>query len=289
MDEKSKYPKITVVTPVFNGEQFIEQTILSVLNQKYPNLEYIIVDGGSTDGTMKIVQKYITDFSVIISERDNGLYDALNKGFAKSSGEIMCYLNADDLHQPNSLLCVAEIFTQFKQVNWLTGTPTGFDRNGICREIYPQRKWSKFQYLLGDYFTIQQESVFWRRSLWDKSGAGFNDKLKLAGDFELWLRFFRTNEKLYSTRSLLGGFRRHGEGQLSRAIDKYSSEVKNIYKDLNLSTEEKKQIAYLKQLQWYNRFPVIRSFMKTNKKIEIIYDFPPEVRFDFINDKYVLK
>lgn len=281
-------PSITIITPVFNGEKYLERTILSVLDQKYPDLEYVIVDGGSTDGTLEIIKKYETQLSRWTSEPDRGMYDALNKGFAHTRGEIMGWINADDLHHDGSLWRLAEIFTTFQQVNWVTGIPTVFDSNGICREIVPQRKWSVYQYLTGDYFTIQQESVFWRRSLWEKSGASIRTDLRYAGDFELWMRFFRSGEKLHSTRALLGGFRRHSALQLSHLAGKYASEVKSIYAELKLTSEERDNMLKIKRLNRIKRFPGIRGFLQADRKLNEIMDFPPEIRFDFENGKYSL-
>ena len=94
-------PKISIVTPSFNQAQFIEETILSVLNQNYPNLEYIIIDGGSTDGSVDIIKKYADKIAYWVSEKDSGMYDAINKGFGKSTGEILAWINSDDIFFDN--------------------------------------------------------------------------------------------------------------------------------------------------------------------------------------------
>lgn len=285
----SDFPKITVVTPVYNGEKYIEKTMQSIYSQKYPNLEHIVIDGGSTDSTIDLVNNFKECISYFVSEKDNGIYDALNKGFEKSSGEIMCWLNSDDLFHPESLWQVAEIFNRFPEVEWITGSPTNFDQKGICREVIPQRKWSVYQYLTGDYFTIQQESVFWRRSLWEKSGGYINDKLRLAGDFELWLRFFRTKTKLYSCTLPLGGFRRHSSLQLSAAGNDYSLEVKNIMNSIKLTEFEKENLDKIKNLEKWNKLPFLRSRFNVKNKLEEIYDFPPMIIFDFNQNKFVFK
>src|SRR3989344_33011 len=125
-----KTPKISVITPSLNQAKFIEGTIRSVLDQKYPNLEYIIVDGGSTDGTLKILKKY-NKFISWTSARDNGQSAAINRGIKKSSGEIICYLNSDDYLAPESLSKVADFFRKNKKAEWVTGKCRTVDEYGV--------------------------------------------------------------------------------------------------------------------------------------------------------------
>src|ERR1043166_647975 len=119
-----EWPKITLVTAVYNGEEYLEATIRSILNQRYPNLEYIVVDDGSTDRTQHIIGKYQRDLTCWFSQPNRGLFAALNAGFARSSGEIMGWLNSSDLLQVNALFTVGSIFRQLREVVWITGRPT---------------------------------------------------------------------------------------------------------------------------------------------------------------------
>lgn len=203
------FPKISIVTPSFNQGQYLEDTILSVINQRYPNLEYIIIDGGSTDDSVRIIKKYEQYLTYWVSENDQGLYHALEKGFSKSTGDIMAWINSDDMYHERSLFIAADIFTTFNQVQWLMGTNTFYDENGysfVYDEQPYQQRWSKLRmYLSKDQF-IQQESVFWKRALWTRAGGFVDLNYSLAADFELWLRFFRY-EKLYTTSFMLAGFR----------------------------------------------------------------------------------
>ena len=232
-------PKISIVTPNYNKGEFIEYTIKSVLSQGYPNLEYIIIDGGSTDNSVEIIKKYQDRLSYWVSESDNGMYDAIRKGFSHATGEIMAWIGSDDMFHPNCFNIVAEIFKN-KDVNWLVGATTHFDKLGRCVSVYPSRYFSRVDLLSGNYKWIQQESTFWRRGLYDKVG-GLNATLRYAGDFDLWLRFSRF-EKMYICPSLLGGFRLSTEGQLSLLTDKYEKEVFDCIK-LECKEDDAKTLA----------------------------------------------
>lgn len=292
------FPKITIVTPNFNGGVFLEETIQSVLSQKYPNLEYIIIDGGSTDNSVEIIKKYENKLTYWVSESDNGLYDAIQKGFDKSTGEIMAWINSDDLYHPKSFFSVAEIFLRFDEVNWLQGIHTTFDEKGRTVAVSDIKRWSKLDYYLGNFKWIQQESVFWRRSLWEKSGSKLAIKMKYAGDLELWLRFFRY-EKLYVTKALLGGFRQRSQGQLSldflgeyieEAMGIIQEEVKNV-----IPKEEKKilrKLIKLNSLLDKMRFAFLKKLVTKNiysnlfKKKQLYFSYPPIIYFDRITQEF---
>src|ERR1044071_10153093 len=119
-----KQPKISIVTTSFNQAEWLEQCMRSVLDQNYPELEYIVIDGGSTDGSVDIIRKYADRLTYWISEKDNGMYDGLQKGLSRSTGEIMAWINSDDLFHPGSFMTVTEIFSHYEQVKWLQGVPT---------------------------------------------------------------------------------------------------------------------------------------------------------------------
>ena len=233
-------PKISIVTPVFNQVRYIEETIKSILDQGYPNLEYIIIDGGSTDGTVDIIKKYESQLAYWVSEPDHGLYDALQKGFDHSTGDIMAWLNADDLYVNGCLKNVANVFENHKEINWLTGTHTHCDSNGNILYNWPGRRFCKYHFLMRDYQWIGQENTFWRRSLWERAGSRLAVEMRLAGDFELWLRFFNY-EPLYYVKTSFGVYRRR-EGQLSAEMDKYTEEVDEVYSCLDISAEDQKTI-----------------------------------------------
>jgi glycosyltransferase involved in cell wall biosynthesis len=204
----ASWPKISLVSPVFNSSRYLEATLRSVLSQGYPNLEYVVIDGGSTDGSLDILRKYEGQLHSWISEPDRGMYDAINKGFARSSGELMGWISATDMLHAGSLFVVGSVFRTFPQVEWITGRPTGFSDDGMGAEILKLRRWSRWPFLAGANRYIQQESTFWRRSLWERAGSRVDDSRRNASDFELWVRFFRF-AKLYSVDALIGGFRSH--------------------------------------------------------------------------------
>jgi len=205
-----------LVTPVFNSARYLEATIRSVLSQGYPNLEYVIADGGSTDGSVEIIRKYESELHAWFSEPDRGMYDAINKGFARTSGDGMRdamgdgmgWISATDMLHAGSLFVVGSVFRAFPEVEWITGRPTGFSDEGMAVETLRLRQWSRWRFLAGANRYIQQESTFWRRSLWDRAGGRVDDARRSASDFELWVRFFRF-AKLYPVDALIGGFRSH--------------------------------------------------------------------------------
>lgn len=226
------YPKISIVTVNYNNGAFLEQTIKSVIEQEYPNLEYILIDGGSTDNSLEIIERYAEHFSYWVSEPDDGQYQAIQKGFEKSTGEIMAWLNSDDKYLPRAFFKVAEIFDKYEDVNWLMGLAREYTEDGalVGQITLPWCRWSKYRYLTNDFQFIQQESSFWTRELWDKAGATLDFEYDFAGDMELWSRFFRF-EKLHTTTIELSGFRHRREGQRSKVGKKtYLEEARQIVK-----------------------------------------------------------
>ncbi len=201
-------PRISLVTPVFNSAKYIEQTIQSVLSQNYPNLEYFIIDGASTDGTLDIIRKYESQISGWLSEPDHGMYDALNKGFSRTTGEVMGWISATDQYHVGGLAVVGSVFRDLPEVQWITGRATGFNEAGMTTVVLDIPHWSRYRFLAGANRYIQQESTFWRRQLWELAGSRVDSSRRYAADFELWLRFFR-HARLYPVDALIGGFRSH--------------------------------------------------------------------------------
>jgi glycosyltransferase involved in cell wall biosynthesis len=283
--EKQRLPKISIITPVINRVQFLEETILSVISQGYPNLEYIIIDGGSTDGSLEIIKKHEKFISYWVSEPDSGMYHAIQKGFDRSTGEIMAWLNSDDIYKPVSLNMIASIFND-TEVEWITGMGSLYNKEGNCVKTNNLMKWSKSRVWLKDYKWIQQENTFWKRSLWEKSGGSINIDLKYAGDFELWCRFFKHAE-LYSVHTSFAGFRLHGS-QFTTAFKKeYETEACSIAKEFKPVTPNEKRKYYIlvlfKSLQWVVKYTLIFLFLEpfVSKIIDKLHDFPKIIRYNF--------
>ncbi len=263
---KKYYPKISIVTPVFNQANYIEQTILSVLEQNYPNLEYIIIDGGSNDGTVDIIKKYEKYLTYWISEPDQGHAHALNKGFAKTTGQIMAWINGDDMYLPWAFKTVAQIFDQFPQINWLQGAPMVIDKYNRFYTAY-FIKINQVDYLIGRYEWIQQESVFWRRQLWEKAGGYINQDFKFMVDGELWSRFFKY-ENLYFTTYPLAGYRLHPQNRAYLNISQVHNEMQVIIQ--NFRNYYKRDWKYLKSFlrtkKFVKHFPLLPRLLPLLKK-----------------------
>ncbi|MEO6694189.1 MAG: glycosyltransferase family 2 protein [Ignavibacteria bacterium] len=281
------WPKISIVTVSYNMEDYIEDTILSVIGQQYPNLEYIVIDGGSKDGTVDIIKKYAPWITYWISERDSGMYDAIQKGFSKATGEIMAYINSDDKYHYNAFFSAANIFTTMEDVDWVLGRASFYNDEGTIVDVKDVKTWSKFNYYLGDYKWIQQESIFWTRNLWLKAGGKINTDLKYAGDYELWLRFFRF-AKLYSTETIFAGFRFRDKDQLSlEKIDSYLYEVDQVTNLANLPREDKYAIKKIKFFQkFYFKIPLIRRIKFLRRIYDRTFDYPPKIAYDFMGKNY---
>ena len=196
------------MTPSYNQAHFIEDTIKSVLDQNYPNLEYIVQDGLSKDNTAEVVNKY-SDRLEFNSESDKGQANAINKGFTKTTGEIMAWLNSDDLFLPGSFAYVAEYFQKHPEVDVIYGHRIIVDENNLetGRWILPNHDDIMLQW--ADY--VPQETMFWRRDLWEKTGAKIDESFQFAIDWDLILRFRKANAKFVRLPRFLGGFRVHSQ------------------------------------------------------------------------------
>jgi len=183
--------KISIITPSYNQADFIERTIQSVLNQNYPDLEYIVMDGGSTDGTLEILKKY-SDRIIWKSEKDKGQSDAINKGLKMATSDIIAYINSDDTYEPETFQRVADFFKHNPNSKWISGKCRIINEKDqeIRRPIttYKNLFLKRYSYrkLLAENF-ISQPATFWKRELLDEIGF-FNEKENFCMDYEYWLR-----------------------------------------------------------------------------------------------------
>lgn len=225
--------KFSVVTPSFNSVSFVETCLRSVLDQGYPNLEYIVVDGGSTDGTVEVIRRYADRLAWWVSEPDKGHYDAVNKGFARATGDIMCFINSDDMLAPGSLATVAAIFDQFPDISWISGMSSVWNEKGECVSEGGRLPVFGRKYLAaGEHDSrllrvVQQETCFWRRGLWEAAGGRIDTHWDLAGDFELWTRMARHAE-LVGVGCVLAGYHRHPGQRGALQKDEYFRQVDMI-------------------------------------------------------------
>ena len=222
-------PKIALVTPSFNRASTLPATIASIGAQTGDfDLHYTVIDGGSTDATSDVLRAHkdiVTDW---VSEPDEGMYDAIVKGFARAPGDILGWINSDDTLFPWALGMVARIFTDVPKVQWIsTLTQAAIDADGDIRYLRKVPGYSQRAFFDGVYFGfggggdahatefIQQESTFFRRSLWEKVGPAALKSQSVAGDFALWTAFM-AEAPLVGVDAPLGAFRIHNAGQLSR-------------------------------------------------------------------------
>lgn len=250
--------KISIVTPSFNQASFLEETIQSVVGQDYPNLEYVVIDGGSEDGSLNTLERYGSRFHYWCSEKDRGHGDALNKGFSHTSGEIMAWLNSDDKYLPWAFHTVNRIFHDFPHVNWIVGFNAWWNDEGVLTNASRVPK-NIYDFLLGNYGWIQQESVFWRRSLWERTGGFISEDLKLMVDGELWSRFFLQDE-LYAVDCILAGYRYHSGNRAKHQYQNCISEMDHVIRSMATRCSEHVNDTYrrLKPISKLAKLPLIR-------------------------------
>jgi glycosyltransferase involved in cell wall biosynthesis len=200
-------PVISIVTPSYNQGAFLAETMASILNQHYPALEYIVQDGGSTDGSAAVLAQYRSLLTHCESAPDRGQAHAINRGFQRATGAILAYLNSDDLLLPGTLRYVARYFSDHPRVDVVYGHRIIIDAAGgeVGRWILPPHQDEAL--LWRDY--IPQETLFWRRSLWDRVGGMVDENLQFALDWDLLLRFHRAGARFVRLPCFLGAFRVH--------------------------------------------------------------------------------
>ena len=224
MTNTQRQLSISIITPSYNQASFLDETMRSVLDQRYPNLEYFVIDGGSTDHSADVIRRYADRLAYWVSERDKGQTDALNKGFTRATGDVVGYLNSDDLLEPGALAIVARAFED-PDVQWFGGGCAYIDENGVELTRYTPKPPSR----PGDFFRsgaqrIWQPSTFWRRSLFDRIGLP-DPSLHYIMDFEFWLRLSVNRIRMRTTDAPLSRFRVHSTSKTETSGDRFLAEL----------------------------------------------------------------
>ena len=219
-------PLVSIVTPSFNQATFLEETIQSVLTQDYSNIEYIIIDGGSTDGSVEIIRKYETDLAYWISEPDRGQTDAINKGFAIARGDILAWLNSDDTYLPNAVAQAVAFLQSNPETGMVYGDANLIDENGQVIGHFPARQ-TNYKKLLQGYVHIPQQTAFFRASLWQKVGP-LDPTFYFAMDYDLWVRLAKVSKLQYVPKTW-ANFRLHGSGKSIVADDRCWPEMLRVH------------------------------------------------------------
>ena len=226
------YPKITIVTPSYNQGQFLEQTILSVLGQNYPNLEYIIIDGESTDNSVEIIKKYEKHLKYWVSEPDKGQSDAINKGFSHSSGDILAWINSDDMYIPGVLNYIPEIITQTR-LGIFFGNCIHFTMHKNTLVSFGSDVVEKSNSIkLNNYDYIIQPSTFWTRDTWVKVGK-LREDMHFVFDWEWFLRAEDTGIPFFPIQFPLSIYRIHDSHKTGTGGIKRQQEIAYIYSIYN--------------------------------------------------------
>jgi glycosyltransferase involved in cell wall biosynthesis len=217
---------VSIVTPSFNQAPYLEATIRSVLEQDYADIEYIVVDGGSSDGSVDILKKYASRLAWWVSEKDKGQTDALNKGFARAKGEIMAYLNSDDTYQPGAVAAAVDFLRDQPEVGLVYGDANFIDENGRVIGRFPAAQ-TDYRRLRRGYVHIPQQAAFFRADLWRKVGP-LDPSFYFAMDYDLWVRLAGLAPVRYVPRTW-ANFRLHRRGKTIAADDRCWPEMLRIH------------------------------------------------------------
>lgn len=258
--ENTFYPLITIVTPSYNQGQFIEETILSVLNQTYKNIEYIVVDGGSTDNTMEVVNKYRDRIDIIINEKDKGQTDAINKGFRLAKGELVGWINSDDILYPDCVLKIVELYQKHQDGAIFYGSRSNFiDEKGIIFKLniieIPNRN-----HLLNHNYSVIQQGSFYSIALIKKCNY-LNEKLHFCMDLDLWLKLLEFGP-IYSHNSQpLAAFRFWGETKTITGRGKFLQEIRHTL----LKHDANPMSPNILRTYWYEAKDLVKRILEYKK------------------------
>lgn len=253
-------PLVSIVTPSFNQAEFLEESILSVVRQDYPHIQYIVIDGGSSDGSVEIIRKYEKYINYWISEPDNGQAHAINKGFMHANGSIFAWLNSDDLLTPSAVTIAAHFLSTNPLIGVVYADRLHIDKRGNIIGIrkcpgHDQRMFKR-------NFTLPQETVFFRKEIFDDVG-GLDEHLQFSMDFDLWCKMTKVAD-MYHIPAFLGYYREHENAKsvnfhgISSGIEReYAEEHKIVYRR-HFGTDLPRE----SMMKWYRLY----------RKLRIIYE-----------------
>ncbi len=226
MSASRSTPRVSIITPSYNQASYLEATIQSVLTQDYPNMEYIIVDGGSTDGSVEIIRKYAAKLAWWVSERDKGQTDAINKGFARATGDILAWINSDDTYLPGAVAEAASYLQAHPEAGMVYGDANLVDGEGNLLGPFPARQ-TDYHRLRQGYVHIPQQSSFFRAALWRQVGP-LDPSFYFAMDYDLWVRLAKIAPLHYYPR-LWANFRLHSSGKSVKSDDRCWPEMLKVH------------------------------------------------------------
>lgn len=276
-------PRITIVTPVTAHDEHLEATIRSVVHQDYPNLEYIVIEDGTSSDRRRVLEKYESKFCWQNCPPGTELCAALNLAFAKSSGEILGWLEPGDMLHTNGLHVIGSVFTCFRDVEWITGRPFNFSPTGLPAGLKHLERWTRMRFLAGGNKYIHRDTTFWRRSLWERAGGTLATEFGAAGEFELFVRFFR-HARLYSVDALIGGYRTHPGNHSASGSHRQYNQICDEIADRELAGIQGAYAAKLfrKMTRIVSNIPRVRRLWH-RYALQRVYrrpsrDWPPRIR-----------
>lgn len=223
-----KNPLVSIVTPSYNQARFLSKTMESVFSQDYPHIEYIVIDGGSTDGSVALLEENADRLAYWVSEPDKGQTEAINKGFARANGEILAWLNSDDAYKPGAVAAAVDYLTRHPDVGLVYGDADFIDEHGNRIGKFPAAQ-TDYPRLRRGYVHIPQQAAFWRADLWEQVGP-LDDDLYFAMDYDLWLRLAEISEIKYLPGHTWANFRLHGESKTIAEDDRCWAEMIEIHR-----------------------------------------------------------
>lgn len=220
-------PTVSIVTPSFNQARFLEATIQSVLSQDYPRIEYIIVDGGSTDGSVDVIKKYADQLAWWVSEKDRGQTDAINKGFAHATGQILAWLNSDDTYEPRAVGEAVKYLLEHPEVGMVYADCNYINEEGRVIGKFPAAQ-TDLARLRRGYVHIPQQTMFFRAALWKQVGP-LDPSFYFAMDYDLWTRIAQHAELKYRAGQTWANFRIHTSSKTIAADDRCWPEMLRVH------------------------------------------------------------